>query len=288
MRLVTLPIEDDLAPYSRHLWTQRIAHRVFEEGGQQVLELARAEDADRARQDYEAWRQGRLQLPHPDDIELAEPAGSQGSLWRSGPLSLLLIAIALVVFLLSGSGNMRLDLTALLTIIDVHRDAESLGSALSRGEFWRLLTPVFLHFSIPHLLFNGAVIFEIGRRIEMVDGPFRFVVLVVLLGVISNFVQFVVGSSPNFGGLSGVAYGLVGYVLVRARLNPAEPQWQLPGGIALGLIIFLVLFSTGITEPFGLHVANGAHWGGLIAGMALAPAVVMLLGERSSRQDLHP
>lgn len=288
MRLVTLPLEDDLAPYSRHLWMQRIAHRVFEEGGQQVLELANAADADRAREDYQAWRSGALRLQHPDDLPAAQQSGPQVSLLRSAPVSLFLIAIAVLVYLLSDSGNMRLAFTALLTITDVHRGAETLTDMLSRGELWRLLTPVFLHFSIPHLLFNSAVIFEIGRRIEAVDGVVRFAALVVLLGAISNVVQYVVGDTPRFGGLSGVAYGLVGYVLVRARINPAEPLWQLPGGIALGLVVFLVLFSTGITERFGLYVANGAHWGGLIAGALLAPAVVALLGERRPPPEFHP
>lgn len=282
MRLVTVSLDDDLAPYSRHLWLQRIPHRVFEESGRQVLELAQGADAARAQADFDAWRAGTLQLPHPDALATTPANSDQPSLLRRVPVVLLLIAVAVVVFFVSGSGQLRLPFTALFTIVDLHLPSDDLSAALSRGEFWRPLSPIFLHFSAPHLLFNGAVIFEIGRRIETADGSVRLLGLVVLLGVLSNLVQYVLGDTPAFGGLSGVAYGLVGFVLVRARLNPGEPLWQLPNGIALGLLVFLVLFSTGITEPFGLRVANGAHWGGLIAGMALAPLFVALLGERRS------
>lgn len=267
MRLVTVPIEEDLAPYSRHLWLQRIPHRVFAEGGQQVLELARAEDAARARADYDAWRAGQLALAHPDALSVPPLDPHAKALWQRAPMVLLLIALAGLVFLLTGGGQVAVSL---LTIVDLNRAGDGLLAALGRGEVWRPLSPILLHFSVPHLLFNAAVVFEVGRRVEAVDGWLRFALLVVLLGVLSNLVQYLLGEGPAFGGLSGVAYGLVGFVLMRARLQPAEVLWQLPGGIAIGLLIFLVLFSTGITEPFGLRVANGAHWGGLVAGVVLA------------------
>ena len=81
--------------------------------------------------------------------------------------------------------------------------------------------------------------------------------------------------NPLFGGLSGMAYGLLGYLLVMARRAPQDLRWQLPKGFSISLLIFLVVFSTGITEPFGLHVANAAHWSGLICGalLALLPGV---------------
>ena len=76
--------------------------------------------------------------------------------------------------------------------------------------------------------------------------------------------------NPIFGGLSGVAYGLLGFVLVMGRLVADRPAWRLPAGLSGSLLFFLVLFSTGITEGFGLFVANSAHWFGLLAGALIA------------------
>ncbi len=89
----------------------------------------------------------------------------------------------------------------------------------------------------------------------------------------SNLAQYAVGPTALFGGLSGVAYGLLGFVLTMGRLVPDVPEWQFPPAIGIALLVLLVAFTTGITEPFGLFVANGAHWGGLAAGVASALVV---------------
>jgi membrane associated rhomboid family serine protease len=54
------------------------------------------------------------------------------------------------------------------------------------------------------------------------------------------------------------------------RRFPSAAAWRLPPGLSIGLLMFLVVFTTGVTEPFGLYVANAAHWGGLLAGATAA------------------
>jgi GlpG protein len=137
------------------------------------------------------------------------------------------------------------------------------------GAPWRLVTPIFLHFSAVHLLFNLAVTVDLGRRIEVGRGSLRFVLLVLVIAVTSNLGQYLVSGNPVFGGLSGVAYGLLGYVLVSRRRWPAETVWRVHPGFAFSLVLFLVVLSTGITEPFGLYVANEAHWFGIVTGAVL-------------------
>jgi GlpG protein len=177
-----------------------------------------------------------------------------------------LIALAVVVFLVSGFP----EVAGWLTIIDLRRpDVPSLLALLAELEVWRWVTPTLLHFSILHLAFNCAVVIELGRRVERALGAGAFWLLVLALAVASNLTQYALGDSPLFGGLSGVAYGLLGFVIAMRRLVPEEPAWQLPPGIAVGLVVFLVLFSTGVTEAFGLYVANAAHWAGFLTGIAL-------------------
>lgn len=281
MRVIETSVSEDLSLFSRYLWQQRVRHRVFEERGRQVLELADPAQADLVKRAYEAFRSGQIQIR--EVARAAEPIPVAGSVRGSALLRALtrhpavsaLIALALAVFpfsLPAGGGELT-ALARLLAIMDpgVYAMAEvppGLGDLLQRLEVWRWFTPVLLHFSVLHLAFNCVVVIELGRRIELASGTARFSLLVLAVAGISNLAQFAFGGGALFGGLSGVAYGLLGYVLVQHRLRPQAPAFRLPRGLALGLLVFLLLFSTGITEPFGLHVANVAHWGGLLAGAA--------------------
>lgn len=138
---------------------------------------------------------------------------------------------------------------------------------MARGEFWRLLTPAFLHFGTFHILFNGLWLWELGRRLELVMGPGRYLMFVVVTAVAANIAQFVGGPSV-FGGMSGVVYALIGYIWMRQRLNP-HPVLAVPPGIIGFMLVWLVICLTGIVDRFiAGSVANGAHVGGLLAGMA--------------------
>lgn len=276
MRVIETSLEEDLSLFSRYLWQKRVAHRIFEESGRQVLELADEGWADPVRKAYQDWRAGTLVLePRPQTggqswqfgATLAEVPG-----WiRRYPVLTGLIVLSLLAFPFSGpfaNGSLNPVLAA-LTITDLRLPAADSWQSLFSGEIWRWFTPVFLHFSVLHLAFNLAVITEFSRRVEVRDGSLRFALLVLAIGVLSNLGQFLYSSYPLFGGLSGVGYGLVGYVLVRHRLAPAEPAWQVHMAFAWSLLIFLVIFSTGVTETFELFVANAAHWVGLVAGAVL-------------------
>lgn len=276
MRVVEAPVEEDLAPFSRFLWQHRVPHRIFEERGRQVLELANAAAAEEVRAAYRAWRAGEIDLDAQVATSRIETPATGERLRRllshcPGVLALLLMALAVFPFSLElADGNLN-PVAGALTFVDLHLPAgRTLLQVLGDGQIWRWFSPVLLHFSVVHLLFNCAVTFELGRRVEAALGTLRFVLLVLVIGVISNCAQYLFEAHPLFGGLSGVAYGLLGYVLVMRRRRPDHPAWQVAPGLAFGLLLFLVIFSTGITEPFGLFVANAAHWAGVVSGALLA------------------
>ncbi len=295
MRVIETALDEDLSLFCRYLWQQRVRHRVFEERGMQVVELADPAQADTVRQAYEAFRSGRVQIREagPAAGSPAAGAGKRPSalaraLARYPGLSLL-IGLALLVFPFSlpmAEGRLT-DLVAALAIIDPRLDprlvaggpvAPSLLELLSELQVWRWFTPMLLHFSVLHLAFNCAVVIELGRRVESGAGALGFWVLVLAIGGLSNLGQYAFGGGPLFGGLSGVAYGLLGYLMVRHRLAPGVAAYQLPRGLIIGLLIFLVLFSTGVTEPFGLSIANAAHWGGLLSGALYGLLAGLLAG----------
>jgi len=275
MRVIEVPAEENLAPFSQFLWQHGLAHRIFEESGRQVVEIADERVAEEVRRAYDAWRSGRLQITPlrshgAATLPVFERLGNLLTLYP-GLFAVLLLTLLIAPFSMALVDGRVNEVALALTVVDLRTtDTVSLAQLASAGQIWRWLTPIFLHFSIVHLVFNCVVTFDLGRRVEAQQGSLHLLLLIAGLGLASNAGQVLMNTNPLFGGLSGVAYGLLGYLLVMQRRFPHNPHWRLPPGFAIGLLIFLVIFSTGITEPFGLHVANAAHWSGLIAGAGVA------------------
>jgi GlpG protein len=146
---------------------------------------------------------------------------------------------------------------------------------VERGEVWRLLTPIFLHFGIIHLLFNVLMLGSLAGPIEQLRGPWRLAILVVVIGVGSNLAQYIatwmliwgypLGAGPRFGGMSGVLYGLFGYVWIKARLEP-ELGFVMPSSMVVMMGCWFLLCMTGLVGP----IANVAHGAGFVLGVLIA------------------
>ena len=158
----------------------------------------------------------------------------------------------------------------------------SISDMLAQGQYWRLVTPAFLHFGLLHIVFNGLWVWEFGRRIEWQSGSLGFLLLFMLIAVGSNLGQYLWSGPSLFGGLSGVVYGLLGYVWLRGLLAP-HPLLMIPRGIILFMLAWLVLCLVGVIDLFlDGGVANGAHVAGLAVGIVLG-AVAGLRAQRNSQ-----
>jgi GlpG protein len=145
---------------------------------------------------------------------------------------------------------------------------------VARGEVWRLVSPVFVHLDPLHLLFNCICVSVLGGQIERAQGSLRLLWLAFLFAVLSNLAQFYLGHpyepqfglvwwrNPHFGGLSGVAYGLFGYVWMKARYEPQLEMRLAPGTVIIMMVWFFACL-TGLLGP----IANGAHAAGLALGL---------------------
>lgn len=136
-----------------------------------------------------------------------------------------------------------------------------LPEGVAAGQWWRLLSPVFLHFSLLHIIFNMLWLYLFGTMIEYRESRWVVLLLLVSVGVGSNVAQLMM-DGPNFGGMSGVLYGLLGYLWVRSRREP-ELGYELDKGLVVMMLAWLVICFTGLLGP----VANTAHVSGLILGM---------------------
>ncbi len=141
---------------------------------------------------------------------------------------------------------------------------------IENNQWWRLVSPIFLHFSFAHLAFNCLWIYILGEKIERVDGSLIFIMIVIFTAVSSNSLQFFWNGSSLFGGLSGVIYGLIGFCMI-AEMDSPRNIYDIPPGLYMFMIIWMILGFIGALELFGFgSVANFAHLGGLVSGIILA------------------
>jgi len=188
------------------------------------------------------------------------------------PVLKTLIGLAVVVTLLTNFGKPTSDLgrqvMGQLSFCSRAVDGPGLAALdlISQGQLWRLVTPIFLHGDVIHILFNAMMCYQLGGVIEARKGAVYFLLLLLGLALFSNLCQALLpaalGGHPFFGGLSGVLYGFFGYRLAKMRLDPAD-GFYLPTSTVYILLGWLVICIMGIMP----HVANAAHVGGLIAGL---------------------
>lgn len=172
-----------------------------------------------------------------------------------GPLTLTIFIVCLVIFALWNLGYAN-SLFATLGFF---------GATSNEGfsQLWRIFTPSLLHFSAMHLIFNLLWWWYLGGKIEKKLGFNTLLILLVVGGTLPNFIQYVV-SGPNFGGLSGVVYALAGYTWIMGIKKPSSGIF-LPNSYMAFMMVWLLL---GFTDFTGLSMANGAHIGGLLVGLA--------------------
>ena len=150
---------------------------------------------------------------------------------------------------------------------------------IQSGEWWRLLTPIFLHFGVFHIVFNLLWTWEFGRIIETRHGAAALLALTAMLGVASNFAQFHIGGHGFFGGMSGVIYGYFGYLWIQGLCN-RDFGFRLTRPVVYLLLGWFAVAwlgtSLGIFKWINLHIANTAHTAGLLGGIIIAFAAIAI------------
>ena len=107
-------------------------------------------------------------------------------------------------------------------------------------EFWRLLSPIFLHFSVAHLAFNSLWIYILGTRIEDIEGYKKLIFLILFSGILSNLAESVASGAIIFGGLSGCVYALLGFCYIREFIQKRY-AYRMPPAIYVFMIVWLAL-----------------------------------------------
>ena len=274
---LSVALEEDLLPLSGLLHQHGVMHRIFEEGGRQIVLVGRQDQAQQVQDLYQAWRAGDVR------IELTRHAGQDTTIpmrtvLLNAPVTLALILLSIGGFLMYLYTPMDW-LNALSFSSSQVSDNQGLFQAID-GQYWRLITPAFLHFGWLHIVFNCLWLWDLGRRVEQVMGHLNTFMLFLVIAVVSNASQFEFGGGGLFGGMSGVVYGLLGFSWIAPQLQPAWPI-QPPKAVMIFMVGWLVVCMSGMVEVLGFGaIANAAHLGGLLCG-----AVVGVVFAGFSRVD---
>jgi len=291
IRAFDLDIEINLKPLSKFLWHKGIKHRISEESGKQVVWVADEQQAVHVRQFLESWRSGTSEPPWATATANTESARSTGHRSREGiensvirfvskivsefwvaPVTLCLIVICCLVALITGFGD---EPNRLAFLFYPALPFDSLFSLLagmnSLQLLLRSLAPMFLHFGELHIVFNLLWLWYFGRQLETLQTSWHFLLLVVITSFAANTTQYLASQASNFGGMSGVVYGLVGYAWILHNFVPGK-KMLLNNSILVVFIIALVLMEL-IASSW---IATAAHVGGLLAGLLAGVFVVLL------------
>jgi rhomboid protease GluP len=173
-----------------------------------------------------------------------------------------LIALnCLAFFIVELIGGSTLDSTVLI------RWGGASVRLIQKGEYYRLLTSIFLHAGIRHLLNNMVVLYVIGTALEKVLKPVRYGIVYMAGGICSSICSYLyylkMGEDVDAVGASGAIFAVLGcmlYVVLRNR-GKVEGITLMQMIVMLGLSLYLGLMSPG--------VGNAAHISGLISGFVL-------------------
>ncbi len=137
---------------------------------------------------------------------------------------------------------------------------------IAQGQVWRLLTAMFLHIGVMHLLFNLYALYFLGPQVEGLFGHARFVAIYFIAGLTGSLASY--AFVPNLSaGASGAIFGLVGALVI--YFLRYRDQFGSRGRAVLQnmLVIIVINFIFGLSAP---GIDNWGHLGGLIGGAVAA------------------
>ena len=269
IKVASMSLGADLGLYSRHLKYLGIVHRVVEESGGQSVYIEKLNDLHAAKESLELYLKNELKIQVPDNAERSYKDQLQVTtfvqIFLRTPITLSLIFGSVFVAFLTSLGNEISNYSYLLypllesgSFFGIFGQINSLPIAI------KSITPMFLHFGELHLVFNMVWLWYFGKQLEEVHSAWFFILIIVGISFLSNTAQYLAIEYNNFGGMSGVIYGLVGYSWIITIVQPKRLVI-----INNNLFIFFVI-SLVLMELFASSwIATAAHLSGLLSGLVL-------------------
>lgn len=150
-----------------------------------------------------------------------------------------------------------------------------------QGEWWRLISSMFVHLNVAHIGFNAYGLFMLGPLVEKFFGSRRFFIIYMVTGILSALASFYFNDVPA-GGASGAIYGLVGALGVFGWRYRAELPPRVSRTFTVGMLPWVII-GIGIGFIPSIPFDNAAHIGGLLSGGLVAAVMRSHLDPRKSK-----
>ena len=183
----------------------------------------------------------------------------------AAPATMVLIALNVAVYVITAAQGGGINLPG----GQLFSDWALNGAAVSNGEWWRLVTAMFLHGSLLHLAFNMFALYWLGTIIEQALGTPRFLLVYVVSGLAGSAGALWFSSAFAVTvGASGAIFGLIGALLILEYLATGSLLGQ-------AMILILVNFAFTFAVP---GISKGGHIGGLLGGIVATYALMRYRG----------
>jgi rhomboid protease GluP len=192
--------------------------------------------------------------------------------------TLTLITLCVLVFILETLAGGSKSTTVLLNF------GASYQPYLQRGDYWRLVMPMFLHIGWFHLAVNLYALYLLGPILERVYGYARFSLIYVGAGITGSWLSMAMSHNVA-AGASAAIFGVAGAMFVTGRFHPevVPRRWRLAFG--KGMVFLIILnYAIGLSMPH--LIDNWGHTGGLLGGATLALLIPPPMTYRSYRWTL--
>ena len=154
IQALSVPSNEDLLPLSALLHREGVAHRIYEEGAEQVLMVGTSDDVEAVQSLYRRWRAGEFTITVQRRPQAASSSFLESALQR--PVTLVLIALSIAGFALIAL-NAPVDIISLFTFTGFEIEEGRVRLLPVSGDWWRWITPAFLHFGWLHITFNSLL-----------------------------------------------------------------------------------------------------------------------------------
>ncbi|MBC7902715.1 MAG: rhomboid family intramembrane serine protease [Gemmatimonadaceae bacterium] len=223
------------------------------------IRMIAADEPYDSAQHIEIYETAEKQRPGAMPMEDERPWPYPQKDFSTTPL-LLWINIGVYIFLMvSGAGISEIKTAALMKYGAIHSES------VYNGQWWRLVTGIFLHAGYLHLIGNMVGLYIAGIYLEPIIGPIKFALIYFLAGVLSSFICMPWLSGAVGVGASGAILGMFGAFLslytVRKSFSVIKPEYFINIGIYVSFIVI-----SGFLNP---QINNAAHIAGFVIGALL-------------------
>ncbi|MEO5979110.1 MAG: rhomboid family intramembrane serine protease [Chryseolinea sp.] len=178
----------------------------------------------------------------------------------------ILLGINFLVFALLSLQQQSLMFNTNADVLAILDAGGNLNPMTMGGQPWRIITSMFLHYGIIHLVVNMYALYSMGVVLEPAIGTVRFTLVYYFCGITSGFASLALNVYVISAGASGALFGLYGYRLGAELVSSFKNPQQLK--IVFFNFVFFVVANAVLTGVFNVDLWG--HLGGLIAGFALA------------------